>query len=487
MLSYVWKICLHIWIIYSSVQYCCEMLFCDSVEEKANAILQFPENTSQNDSFVYKNNEKVCICYMKQKKCDLFDKYKNNTICSVDNTNLTVTLKNVMRSTNNDTSQCWATRKNSKQLCCFQIVSKAENMTCVSRSEENIHVSCSATKVFPKAICMFTISNSSTQISHMIENASNSMFSPEDSTNDIFYYNASCEIYHNITLETVGNYSIIVSIYPNIENNSKLIHETNRTLNILFEKPSIQFSNCLASVVAHVIVSCSCQMKGLGSASATYNWFNNHSKTLLTNESLLTFVATKYDTAFLCEARSDTLNVTITNVYNITIITEMGNYVSIIIVIIAIIIIFFSTVLLSRYGNCRSRNLSTYFTLTEEKFLELIYVTEDFDNEDVYVLKTNVTKKLPGPNVSCLSLSTTEIEKVVSLKLRRNEDTYTRISYTETTIDGKESTCGRFQLKSLAFDIKSDSAQSSTNVSESQGVYSFAQVKQEINVYECIT
>ncbi|KAK0069148.1 polymorphic transmembrane cluster 2 transmembrane protein 5, partial [Biomphalaria pfeifferi] len=59
--------------------------------------------------------------------------------------------------------------------------------------------------------------------------------------------------------------------------------------------PSIQLQNCLNYVEQNTIVKCSCKIKSLGSNNATYNWFNASSNVLLSNTSLLTFPATKYD------------------------------------------------------------------------------------------------------------------------------------------------------------------------------------------------
>ncbi|KAK6964409.1 polymorphic transmembrane cluster 2 transmembrane protein 2, partial [Biomphalaria glabrata] len=131
---------------------------------------------------------------------------------------------------------------------------------------------------------------------HSFAPASNSIYWPADSSDDLFYYNAFCEIFHKITLETVGNYTVHVSMFPSIKNNNyRVIHEINRTLNIKFEKPSVRFHCCPKEVEEDVNVNCSCKMKGYGSKGATYSWTKTGEKNLLSNTSLLTF-STEYDT-----------------------------------------------------------------------------------------------------------------------------------------------------------------------------------------------
>ncbi|XP_055866272.1 uncharacterized protein LOC106055296 isoform X2 [Biomphalaria glabrata] len=502
-----------IWILLSSSQYQCGMLYCDSVEEGSLAILQIPTNfsTIYSNSQMYMNDRLKCICHSNIRQCDLIE--NSGLTCNWDDvTNIiTVTETNITRSSNNDTKECWNIRRyspTSTDQCCFQIFSKAENLTCVSRSKESVNVSCTATKIFPEASCLFTISRNTHQAKNTIIYASNSKYWPTNSSDDLFYYKATCEFYRDITLETVGSYKVQVSMYPNINNktSSDKIYGVNKTLNIKFESPSIEFPNCVENVEEDVIANCSCKIKGLGSESATYSWLNTSGHVLLSNTSLLTYVATGYNTAFLCIARSEKFNFTISEVYNVTLITtytttrstttSSGTYVSIGITIVAIISLFSITVLVFRFGKCRSRHGIANTKINEEKFSELFFAT-DFNNEDIYTVETNVNRKPPRSKLTYVPLSRTENATTVPLKVQSDEHTYSRISYTETghyhtierlststiasTIDGIAKTCSRFQLQS------SVSAQSSIKVSASQGDYSVAKVHGDVNDYETIT
>ncbi|KAK0066881.1 polymorphic transmembrane cluster 2 transmembrane protein 2 [Biomphalaria pfeifferi] len=405
--------------------------------------------------------------------------------------NLIVTANNTMRSTNNDDNEeCWGISYMPKMInnCCFQIFSKAENLTCESRSEEKIHVSCAATRIFPEAFCYFTISRNSLQVDTTIMHASNLKYQAGNFSDDLFYYNASCDIQRNITLPTVGSYTVHVSMFPNITGTLKdSKYGLNKTLNIKFESPSISFLNCTESIEKDVLINCLCAMKGLGSKSFTFSWFNTSTSggALLSNASLLTFEATKYDAAFLCVARSETLNINFTKVYNVTLkttyistittsvsihtaaISTDRTYVSIVITVITIISIFFTTVLVSRFGNCRSRYMSK--KLKEEKFSELFYATEDFNNEDMYILKKKVTRKSPRSHLACVSLLKTG--NATSVPIKFNDELYARISFTEaghyhipeelstssitSLVNVVETTCSEFQLQRVAHDMKS--------------------------------
>nr|QNL15864.1 polymorphic transmembrane cluster 2 transmembrane protein 5 [Biomphalaria glabrata] len=304
-------------------------------------------------------------------------------------------------------------------------------------------------------------------------------------------------------------------MYPIIKNETNIDkkHGVIKTFNIHFESPSIEFPNCVDYVDKDVIANCSCKVKGLGSENATYSWFDTSGHYLLSNTSLLAFVTTEYITAFLCTARIESFNLTISKVYNVTLITttattnstvtSSGTYVSIVITIVAIISIFSITVLVFRFGKCRSRHGIANITINEEKFSELFFATEDFNNEDIYTVETNVNRKPPRSKLTYVPLSRTENATTVPLKVQSDEHTYSRISYTETghyhtierlststiasTIDGIAKTCSRFQLQSLALDINSVSAQSSIKVSASQGDYSVAKVHGDVNDYETIT
>ncbi|KAK0066879.1 polymorphic transmembrane cluster 2 transmembrane protein 2 [Biomphalaria pfeifferi] len=464
-----------IWIMFSSIPLKCGMLYCDSIEEGSPAILQIPTNVSTINSNIdiYKNYRRECICFSNIRQCDVIQ--NSSLTCNWDNVmnKITVTEKNITRSTNKNSTECWNVRYSPEKIyqeCCFQIFSKAENLTCVSRSEESVNVSCTATNIFPEASCLFAISRNTDQVVNTIIYASNSKYWPTNSSEDLFYYKATCEFYRDITSKTVGSYIVQVSMYPNINNetSSDKIYGVNKTLKIKFEGPSIEFPNCVDNVEEDVIANCSCKMKGLGSESATYSWLNTSGHVVLSNTSLLTYEATEYNTAFLCIARSEKFNVTISKVYNVTLITtnsttssttaSSGTFVSIVITIVAIITIFSITVLVFRFGRSK---------------------------------------------VTHVSMSRTKNAATVPLKIQSDEQTYSRISDTETghyhtierlststiasTMDGIAQTCARFQLQSLALDIKSVSFQSSTKVSASQGDYSDAKVHEDVNDYETIT
>ncbi|KAK0069141.1 polymorphic transmembrane cluster 2 transmembrane protein 3, partial [Biomphalaria pfeifferi] len=69
-----------------------------------------------------------------------------------------------------------------------------------------------------------------------IMQASNSINWPADSLRGVFYYSATCQFYYNISMETVGNYAVHVSMFPNISNEARIdiAHGINTTLNISF-------------------------------------------------------------------------------------------------------------------------------------------------------------------------------------------------------------------------------------------------------------
>ncbi|KAK0069150.1 polymorphic transmembrane cluster 2 transmembrane protein 2 [Biomphalaria pfeifferi] len=283
-----------IWILFTSIPLQCGMLYCDSIEEGSPAILQIPTNVSTINSRIdiYINDRLGCICLSTIRRCDVYWLIQNSSLtCNWDKVmnKITVTEKNITRSTNKNSTECWYVRYALQRIdqCCFQIFSKAENLTCVSRSEESVNVSCTATNIFPEASCLFTISRNTHQAVNTIIYASNSKYWPTNSSDDLFYYKATF----------------------------------NKTLKIKFESPSIEFPNCVENVEEDVITNCSCKMKGLGSESATYSWLNTSGHVLLSNTSLLTYVATEYNTAFLCIARSEKFNVTISEVYNVTLST----------------------------------------------------------------------------------------------------------------------------------------------------------------------
>ncbi|KAK6964404.1 polymorphic transmembrane cluster 2 transmembrane protein 2 [Biomphalaria glabrata] len=513
-----------------SIYYPCDMTFCDSVEEGLTVVITIRTNISKlknrENIVVYKNHTEICLCHKNLWVCDPL----TSIVCNMDNESnkIIVTDNNTMRSTNNDRKECWQIKNISEdkkvEECCFQIFSKAENLTCVSRSQEKIYVSCTSTKIFPEAFCHFTISSNSSQVNTTNMHASNIKYQAGNLSDDLFYYNASCEIQRDITLPTVGSYTVNVSMFPNITGTPKDIkYGLYQTLNIKFDSPSISFSNCTESIEEGVLVNCLCEMKGLGSKSFTFSWFNTSTSggTLLSNTSLLTFEANQYETAFVCKARSETLNINYTKVYNVTLKTTYistittlmnihtatistdsftsGTYVSIVITVIAIFSIFFTTVLVSRFGNCRSKYMSK--KLKEEKFSELFYATEDFNNEDIYILNKKVTRKSPRYYLTCASLLKTGNATTVPIK--NNDELYTRISFTEaghyhileemstssmtSSVNVIETTCPEFQLQSIANDMESAFSPTSAHVSATQGVYSFAKIKEDVNDYETIT
>ncbi|XP_055866279.1 uncharacterized protein LOC129922814 [Biomphalaria glabrata] len=115
---------------------------------------------------------------------------------------------------------------------------KVENLTCQSRSEENVDILCTTTKIFPEAVCLFTIHRNAHKVLSTITHASNSKFWPDVLLHDVFYYSATCQFCYNVTMETVGNYTVHVSMFPNIRNEARndIAHGKSKILNITFGK-----------------------------------------------------------------------------------------------------------------------------------------------------------------------------------------------------------------------------------------------------------
>uniref|UniRef100_A0A2C9KA04 Ig-like domain-containing protein n=1 Tax=Biomphalaria glabrata TaxID=6526 RepID=A0A2C9KA04_BIOGL len=116
---------------------------------------------------------------------------------------------------------------------------------------------------------------------------------------------STCTLVVPILLESVGTYTVDATMYPNISGNiSDSKFGSDVTLIIVFDRPSIRLESCPKTVRNGDTVHCLCVMRGVGSSTALYSWYNRSSNVLLSNKSMLTFTMNEFSTEFTCKVQS---------------------------------------------------------------------------------------------------------------------------------------------------------------------------------------
>uniref|UniRef100_A0A2C9KA07 Ig-like domain-containing protein n=1 Tax=Biomphalaria glabrata TaxID=6526 RepID=A0A2C9KA07_BIOGL len=282
---------------------------CSAVEEGSTAtlLMTWRARSLSSQVMISLNNQTACSCYVLLMACDIYDNQTEATIAHLNGLkyNITVSSSKIFFG-----HGFWTVNyigEDHKQgetefVCSFLYFVKARDVLCKSSSEDDIYIVCATKIIYPKGKCIFKINHNSSLVSTVPSTIeTHKMKHSHHRVN----FASTCTLVVPILLESVGTYTVDATMYPNISGNiSDSKFGSDVTLIIVFDRPSIRLESCPKTVRNGDTVHCLCVMRGVGSSTALYSWYNRSSNVLLSNKSMLTFTMNEFSTEFTCKVQS---------------------------------------------------------------------------------------------------------------------------------------------------------------------------------------